>query len=124
MTRTLCGNKSAYDLYLTRELKKARIERVTTSQEVVNHFMANRLEVAAAVKQQLELDARRVPGLRLLPGRFMVINQAMGMRLGRAAGAKYLTAFVEDMKASGFVAEALRRHSIEGAAVAPAGGAP
>jgi polar amino acid transport system substrate-binding protein len=62
--------------------------------------------------------------VRLLPGRFMVINQAMGMRLGRAAGATYLKAFVEDMKASGFVAEALRRHAIEGAVVAPPGGAP
>ena len=69
-------------------------------------------------------DAKRVPGLRLLPGRFMVIHQAMGMRLGREAGAKYLAAFVEDMKASGFVAQALRRHAIEGAVVAPAGGAP
>lgn len=121
--RVAVGNKSAYDLYLTRELKKAKIERVTTSQAVVDHFMASRLEVAAGVKQQLELDAKRVAGVRLLPGRFMVINQAMGMRLGRAEGAKYLTAFVEDMKASGYVAEALRRHAIEGAAVAPAGGA-
>lgn len=95
-----------------------------TSPAVVDHFIANKLDVAAGVKQQLEMDARRIPGLRLLPGRFMVINQAMGMRLGRAAGAKYLAAFVEDMKASGFVAEALRRHGIEGAAVAPADGAP
>lgn len=122
--RVAVGNKSAYDLYLTRELKKAKIERVTTSQEVVNHFIANKLDAAAGVKQQLELDAKRVAGLRLLPGRFMVINQAMGMRLGRAEGAKYLGAFVEDMKASGFVATALQRHAIEGAAVAPAGGAP
>ena len=121
--RVAVGNKSAYDLYLTRELKKAKLDRVTTSQEVVNHFLANKLEVAAGVKQQLEIDQKRLPGLRLLPGRFMVINQAMGMRLGRAAGAKYLSAFVEDVKASGFVAEALRRHAIEGAAVAPAGGA-
>lgn len=122
--RVAVGNRSAYDLYLTRELKRAKIERVTTSQEVVNHFLAQRLEVAAAVKQQLEIDAKRVGGVRLLPGRFMVIHQAMGMRLGRPEGAKYLAAFVEDMKASGFVAEALRRHAIEGAAVAPAGGVP
>ena len=122
--RVAVGNKSAYDLYLTRELKQAKIERVITSQAVVDHFIANRLEVAAGVKQQLELDAKRVAGVRLLPGRFMVINQAMGMRLGRPAGAQYLAAFVEDMKASGYVAEALRRHGIEGAAVAPAGGAP
>ncbi len=121
--RVAVGNKSAYDLYLSRELKKAKIERAPTSPAVVDYFVANRLDVAAGVKQQLEMDAKRVSGLRLLPGRFMVINQAMGMRLGREAGAKYLTAFIEEMKASGFVAEALRRHAIEGAVVAPAGGA-
>jgi polar amino acid transport system substrate-binding protein len=54
----------------------------------------------------------------------MVINQAMGILLGREAGAKYLSAFVEDMGASGFVARVLQRYAIEGAAVAPAGGAP
>ena len=122
--RVAVGLKSAYDLFLSRELKKAKIERAPTSPAVVDYFLANRLDVAAGVKQQLEMDAKRVPGLRLLPGRFMVINQAMGTRLGREAGAKYLTEFVEDMKASGFVAEALRRHAIEGAVVAPAGGAP
>jgi len=122
--RVAVGLRSAYDLYLTRALKKAKIERAPTSPAVVDYFLANKLEVAAGVKQQLEMDARRVSGLRLLPGRFMVINQAMGMRLGRAAGEKFLVEFVEDMKASGFVAEALRRHAIEGAAVAPPGGAP
>jgi polar amino acid transport system substrate-binding protein len=122
--RVAVGNKSAYDLYLSRNLKKAKIERAPTSPAVVDYFLANKLEVAAGVKQQLEMDAKRLGGLRLLPGRFMVINQAMGMRLGRAAGAQYLAAFVEDMKASGFVAEALKRHAIEGAVVAPAGGAP
>ena len=116
--------KSAYDLHLSRALRKAKLERVPTSPMVVDNFIANRLDVAAGVKQQLEMDAKRVGGVRLLPGRFMVINQAMGMRLGRAAGAKYLIAFVEEMKASGFIAQALRRHEIEGAAVAPAGGAP
>jgi len=122
--RVAVGNKSAYDLYLTRNLKKARIERAPTSPAVVDYFLANGLEVAAGVKQQLEMDAKRLPGLRLLPGRFMVINQAMGMARGREAGAKYLTEFVEEMKASGFVAEALKRHRIEGTSIAPPGGAP
>jgi polar amino acid transport system substrate-binding protein len=115
------GNKSAYDLYLTREIRRAKLERAPTSPAVVDYFIANKLDVAAGVKQQLEMDAKRIPGLRLLPGRFMVINQAMGMARGREAGARYLTGFVEEMKASGFVAEALRRHGIEGAAVAPSG---
>jgi polar amino acid transport system substrate-binding protein len=122
--RVAVGNKSNYDLYLTRTLKKAKIERAPTSPEVVGYFLANKLDAAAGVKQQLELDAKRIPGLRILPGRFMVINQAMGMGRGKEAGAGYLTAFVEEMKASGFVAEALKRHRIEEAAVAPPGGAP
>ncbi|MBL0143711.1 MAG: ABC transporter substrate-binding protein [Betaproteobacteria bacterium] len=122
--RVAVGNKSAYDLYLARNLKKAKIERAPTSPAVVDYFLANKLDVAAGVKQQLELDARRIPGLRLLPGRFMVINQAMGMTKGKEAGARYLAEFVEEMKASGFVLDALGRHQIKGAVVAPPGGAP
>lgn len=122
--RVAVGNRSAYDLFLARELKHAKLERAPTSPEVVDYFLAHRLDVAAGVKQQLEMDAKRLGNLRLLPGRFMVINQAMGMARGKDAGARYLTAFVEEMKASGFVAAALRRHDIEGASVAPPGGAP
>jgi polar amino acid transport system substrate-binding protein len=121
-TRVAVGNKSAYDLYLTREIRKAKLERAPTSPAVVDYFIANKLDVAAGVKQQLEMDAKRIPGLRLLPGRFMVINQAMGMARGKDAGAKYLSAFVEEMKASGFVADSLKRHGIEGAIVAPPAG--
>jgi polar amino acid transport system substrate-binding protein len=117
--RVAVGNRSAYDLYLARELKKAKIERAPTSPAVVDYFLANKLDVAAGVKQQLEADAKRLGGLRLLPGRFMVINQAMGMAKGKAAGERYLADFVEEMKASGFVAKALERHRIEGAIVAP-----
>jgi polar amino acid transport system substrate-binding protein len=116
------GKGSAYDLYLTRELKQATILRAPTSPQVVDYFLAEKLDVAAGVKQQLQADAKRVPGVHLLDGRFMVINQAMGTPRGRDAGAKYLAAFVEEMKASGFVAESLKRHKIEGAVVAPAVG--
>ncbi|RYF32930.1 MAG: transporter substrate-binding domain-containing protein [Comamonadaceae bacterium] len=63
--------------------------------------------------------AKRVSGVRMLPGRFMVIEQAMGVPKGRTAAQAWLTGFVEEMKASGFVADALQRHRIEGAAVAP-----
>jgi len=117
--RVALGKGSAYDLFLSRELKKATIVRAPTSQAVTDLLVAQKLDFAAGVKQQLEADAKRIPGLRLLEGRFMVINQAMGTPKGRAAGAKYLGEFVEDMKASGFVARALARHGIEGAMVAP-----
>ena len=117
--RVAVGKGSAYDLFLSREIKNARLERAPTSPEVTDYFLAHKLDVAAGVKQQLEADAKRVGGVRLLDGRFMVINQAMGTPKGREAGATYLRTFVEEMKTSGFVAAALARHGIEGASVAP-----
>ena len=117
--RVAAGRGSAYDLYLSRELRNAKIVHSTTSQNVVETFLSQNLEVAAGVKQQVEADVRRLPGLRLLDGRFMVINQAMGVPKGRETGLAYLRGFVEEMKASGFVRDALARHAIEGAAVAP-----
>lgn len=118
--RVTVGLGSAYDLYLTRTLKQAHIVRAPSSPAVVDTFIAQNLEVAAGVTQQLQADARRIPGLRLLPGRFMVIEQAMGTPKSRGqATADSLRAFVEDMKASGFVADALKRHGIQGATVAP-----
>lgn len=117
--RVAVGKGSAYDLFLQRELKQATLVGAPNSQEVVNLFMAQNLEVAANVRQQLEADARRVPGLRLLDGRFMAIQQAMGIPKAREAAIPALRAFIEEMKASGFVAQALARHGIQGAAVAP-----
>jgi polar amino acid transport system substrate-binding protein len=119
--RVVVGAGSAYDLYLTRELKQATILRSPTSPTVVDTFIETGAEVAAGVKQQLEADAQRISGLRLLPERFMVIRQAMGVPKSRGAeAATYLAQFVEDMKASGLVAAALARHRIDGAMVAPA----
>jgi polar amino acid transport system substrate-binding protein len=114
------GQGSAYDLFLSRELKQATILRAPSSPAVVEYFLQQGGDVAAGVKQQLEADAQRLGGLRLLPERFMVIRQAMGCPRSRGdAAAAFLAAYVEDMKRGGFVAEALARHHITGAAVAP-----
>jgi polar amino acid transport system substrate-binding protein len=119
--RIAVGKGSAYDLFLTREIKNAEIHRAPTSPTTVDFFISEKLEVAAGVKQQLEMDAKRLPNLRLLPGRFMVIEQAMGLPKTRSPEVQsYLKKFVEEMKSSGFVAASLARHKIEGAAVAPA----
>ena len=118
------GKGSAYDLYLTREFKRAQIVRAPTSPTVVQTFLEQNLDVAAGVRQQHEADSRTHAGLRLLPSRFMVIRQAMGTPKTRGADATdVLRGFVEEMKASGFVADALQRHRIEGASVAPAASA-
>ena len=124
-TRVVVGRGSAYDLYLTRALQQARLVRAPTSPAVVDQFLAEGQEVAAGVRQQLQADLGRLaatgaPALRLLPGRFMVIEQAMAVPKGRLAAQAWLSAFIEEMKASGFVADSLHRHGIEGATVAPA----
>jgi polar amino acid transport system substrate-binding protein len=117
--RIAVGNKSAYDLYLTRTLKRAQIIRAPTSPAAIELFMKEKLEVAAGVRQPLVQFAQANPGLRVMDGRFMAIQQAMGTPRGREAGAAYLRAFVEEMKASGFVAASLERSGQRAAAVAP-----
>lgn len=120
-TRITVGAGSAYDLFLTRHIQHASLVRAATSPAVVATFLANGDDVAAGVKQQLESDAARTPGLRLLPGAFMVIQQAMGLPASRGDAARaWMASFLEVTKSSGFVAAALERHGIAGAAVAPA----
>ena len=117
--RVAVGNKSAYDLYLTRTLKRAQLVRAPTSPAAVEAFMKDRLEAAAGVKQPLVQFAKTNPTVRVMDGRFMAIEQAMGTPKGRESGARYLRAFVEEMKASGFVATGLERSGQRDATIAP-----
>lgn len=118
--RVMVGQGSAYDLFLTRTLKSATLLRAPTSPAVVEAFLAQDADVAAGVKPQIAAEAARLGGLRLLPGCFMEIRQAMGLPASRGdAAAQALSQFVQQMLASGFVAQAMQRHGINGAAVAP-----
>ena len=111
---------SAYDLYLSRELRRAEIVRFERAAASIAAMRAGDVDVAAGIRRLLEDEAHREPGLRVLPGRFMVIQQAMGTPASRGARAQALLAeFVEQVKASGFVADALARHRVDGATVAP-----
>lgn len=115
------GKGSAYDLYLSREIKNATLLRAASSQAVVDDFMSGKGNVAAGVKQQLESDAKRYEGLRMLPGRFMVINQAIGIPKARPQYEQtttYLSDLITQLKQSGFVAKSMQEHKIEGAKVA------
>jgi ABC-type amino acid transport substrate-binding protein len=117
--RVAIGKGSAYDLYLSRELKHAMVVHAPTSAAALDIFFEQHLDVAAGVRQRLEADAQRIGGLRLLPGRFMVIQQAIGLSNTRGAdAAAFLTKFVENMKVEGAITDALKRHGIAGATVA------
>ena len=118
--RIAVNKGSAYDLYLTRTIKHAQLVRGENGIEL---FVRDRLEAAAGVKQPLVEYAKTDPSVRIMDGRFMEIRQAMGtpkLRYqGREAAPRHLHAFVEEMKATGFIAEALRRSNQPDAAVAP-----
>ena len=107
--RIAIGQNSAYDLYLTRTIKHAQIVRRPTGGEALDMFLNEGLEAAAGVKEALQQFAAKHPGLRVMAGRFMAIEQAMGTPKARQAGAGYLQAFIAQARASGFVARELAR---------------
>lgn len=117
--RIAVGVKTAYELYLARTIKRAELVRVGTSQEAIDLFRANRVDAVAGVKNTLDAAARKDPKMRVIEGNFMVIGQAAGVPKHRVAAARYLRDFVEEAKASGFVAEALRASGVTDATVAP-----
>jgi polar amino acid transport system substrate-binding protein len=108
---------SAYDLFLSRSLKHATLVR---GEGTLDDLVGQKLDVVAGVKQPVAAYVKAHPDMRLLDGRFMEILQAMGTVKGRDVGARYLHAFIEELKASGFVADALKRSHQPDAAVAPA----
>ena len=112
------SEKSTLDLTLTRLLKRAQIVRAPGAGGALALFNAGKADVLAGVRQQLDSVAAKNPGARLLEGRFMVISQGIALQKSRAAALPYLNAFIDEARASGFVAEAIARHN-SGAAVRP-----
>ena len=117
--RVAVAQGSAYDLYLTRALKHATLVRESSGPEALDRFVRDRLEAAGGVRQPIAAFAAAHPGMRVIPGRFMSIEQAMATPKGRPNGIAYLRGFIEEMKASGFVARALKESGQADAAVAP-----
>ncbi len=117
--RIAVAQKSAYDLYLSRNLKHAQLLRAEGIQGSYDLFIEQKLEVLSGLKPRLVTDAEKLPGSRVLEGQFTAVQQAIGTPKGREAGAKYLREFAEDAKASGLVAEAIARHGVRGVSVAP-----
>src|SRR5215470_10149524 len=119
--RIAVGLNSAYDLFLTRTIKNAQVVRAHTGggSAMIEMFLADKLDVVAGVKPVLVTYASTNPDMRVMDGRFMVIQQSMGVPKGRLAAARYVRSFVEDVKASGFVADGLKRSNQTDASVAP-----
>ncbi|HXV82780.1 MAG TPA: ABC transporter substrate-binding protein [Candidatus Binatia bacterium] len=110
---------SAYDLFLSRNIQNAELIRAPDPNGAFRLILAGKVDVVAGVRQHLLANVKKLPGSRVLDGRFMAIQQALGIPRGRDAGAKYLREFIEDVKASGLVARAIEKAGVRGVSVAP-----
>ena len=118
--RIAVPTKSAYELYLTRSLKHAKLVHEKGSENAFKRFVADKLDALAGLRPRLATDHDNLPGSRVLEGRFTAVQQAVGTPKGRSAGAQYLREFVEEIKSTGLVARAIEKNGVRGLTIAPA----
>ncbi|HEX5611063.1 MAG TPA: ABC transporter substrate-binding protein [Burkholderiales bacterium] len=117
--RISVSGRSAYDLYLTRNLKHAELLRADGIDASYERFVAEKLDALAGLRPKLVDEVAKLPGAKILEGRFTAIQQAIGVPKGKTGVAQWLQQFVDEVKASGFVAELIERHGARGLTVAP-----
>jgi len=111
-------NRSAYELWLARNIRSAELVRADSIEASYQLFVREKLDVLAGLKPRLLQDRDKLPGSRILEGRFTAVQQAIGTPKGRPAAAAYLREFARDIKASGLVAQLIARHDVKGVTVA------
>jgi polar amino acid transport system substrate-binding protein len=117
--RIASAAKSAYDLFLARTIKQAKLVQIAGIEAAQEQFLRDKLEVLAGLKPGLLEFAPTVPGARILDGNFYVVRHTVGTPKGRPAADAYLRALVEDVKAAGLVAEWIKKSGVKGLSVAP-----
>jgi polar amino acid transport system substrate-binding protein len=113
------ADKSAYHLFMMRELKNAELVSADGIDGSYKLFIDSKLDVLAGLKPRLLTDQQKNPGSRILDGQLTTVQQSIGTPKSRESAARYLKEFAEDVKKSGFVAEAIARHKVPGVSVAP-----
>jgi len=117
--RIAVSARSAYDLYLSRTLKHAKLERAEGIDASYDLFIKSRLDVLAGLKPRLVADAEKLPGSRVLDGQVTGVQQAVGVPKNRENAARFTREFVEEIKRSGLVARTIDKHGVKGVTVAP-----
>lgn len=115
--RIAVSERSAYDLWLSRNLKHAVLERGDGFEGSCRIFLDRKLEALAALKPSLVENASKFPGARILEGRFTAVHQAIGMPKNGASGAAYLQDYVRSIKAAGLIERMVRKHALKGVSV-------
>jgi len=113
--------RSAYDLWLARNIKNAELVRSESLDGAYDQFVAEKLDALAGLRPRLLSDVQKLPGARILDGQFTAVQQAVGTARRNSAGARFLRDFVEEAKASGLVARLIERHKAQGLSVAAPG---
>lgn len=116
--RIAVAARAAYELYLARTLKQAELVKAEGLDGSFRLFVDGKLDVLAGLMPRLMQDQEKVPGSRILPGRFTAIQQAIATPAGRPAAAAFLRACAEEVKASGTVARLIAKHGVKGVSVA------
>lgn len=117
--RIASAARSAYDLWLERNIEHAELVQVSGLDGSFDAFVDQELDALAGLRPRLLTDVERLPGARILDGRFSTVQQAMGTPRNRdGAGIEYLVSFVEAAKAGGVVAELIAKHHVQGLSVA------
>ncbi len=116
--RIAVSEKSAYDLFLTRTLQHAQLERAVAVEGAVKRLVDEKLDAVAGLRPVLLTFVEKIPGSRVLDGGFTTVQQGVGTPKGRDAGAAYLRSFVGDVKTSGLVAQLIEKNGVRGLTVA------
>ncbi len=116
--RIIVPDKAAYELYLSRTIQNAELAKEPGGDNSFKRFVAEKFDALAGLRPRLVSDQAKLPGSRILDGRFTAVQQAAGVPKGRAAASKYLSAFIEDVKASGLVAKAIKDNNVVGLTIA------
>ena len=119
--RIAVTGRSAYGLWLDRNIKEATLVKSGTLDAAYEQFVNEKLEALAGLRPRLLSDVEKLPSARILDGKFTAVQQAIGTARKNAAAAAYLRAFVEEVKASGFVQGLIEKHKVRGLTVAPPG---
>ena len=110
---------AAYGLWLENNLRHAELVRTPTVDASFDAFVEQELDALAGIRPRLLLDLARLPGARILEGQFSAVQQSVGTPRDRQASAAWIAEVVEDLKASGFVSDAIAKHKVSGLSVAP-----
>ena len=116
--RIIVPDKAAYELYLSRTIKNAELVKEPGGDNSFKRFVDEKFDALAGLRSRLVSDQAKLPGSRIIEGSFTAVQQAAGVPKGRTAAAKYLSAFIEDVKASGLVAKAIKDNNIVGLTIA------